>query len=142
MGAGDGYARSNFVPIGNQVIDVRARIREPRQNDLHLLLHVLATSLGAIPAVPTNPVGGIEAIDRCQPFVIFGVYSAANERLILFRHRTPSNHKRPDDPVLDLCSGTVKERRRPCGWRARLPPLPLNGAPAEAILPPRPCARY
>src|SRR6266852_685128 len=94
MAAGHSYSLSNFVPVGNQIIDVGASIREPRQNDPHLLLHVLATALRAIPAVPTDPVGGIEPIDRCQSFVISGVDSAANESLIVFGHRNPSNHKR------------------------------------------------
>src|ERR1700736_330318 len=95
MGPGHRYALSYFRPVGNEVIDVGARIREPRENDLHLLLHVLATTLRAIAAVPTDPVGGIEPIDGCQTFVISGVDHAANESLILFGHRNPSNHKRP-----------------------------------------------
>src|SRR5713101_3327086 len=95
VGAGEGKARGNFFPVGNEVLYGDARIREPRQNDLHLFLHVLATTLRAIPAVPTDPVRSVEPIHRSRSFVISGVCSPANESLILFGHRNPSNHKRP-----------------------------------------------
>ena len=95
MGAGHGEACRDFVALGNEVIEVGARIREPRKDDLHLFLHVLATALRAIPAVPTDPVGGIEPIDGRRSFVIYGFGSAANESLVLFGHRNPSNCKWP-----------------------------------------------
>src|SRR4029077_2393597 len=95
MGACHSEACGNFVPVGNDVVDLGASIREPRQNDLKLFLHVLATTLRAIPAVPTDPVGGIEPIDGCHSVVISSVNNAANQRLILFRHRNPSSYERP-----------------------------------------------
>src|SRR4029077_6038749 len=73
MGACHGEARGNFVPVGNDVVDLGASIREPRQNDLKLFLLFSPPPLRATPALPADPVGGIEPIDGCHSFVISGV---------------------------------------------------------------------
>src|ERR1700716_4152898 len=113
MGAGHGEACCDFVPLGNEVIEVGARIREPRKDYLHLFLHALATALRAIPAVPTDPGGGIEPIDGRRSFVVYRFGRPSTAPLVLFGHRNPSTRKvASDDPVLDLCSEAVKDAVR------------------------------